>query len=86
MAILVDSPIWPFRDDLWAHLVSDESYDELHEFAARLGLPRRAFQGDHYDVPRPLRERAIELGAQAVTGRELLLRLTGAGLKRSRRR
>jgi hypothetical protein len=85
MAILVDPPIWPFRDRLWAHLVSDESYDELHEFAARLGLPRRAFQGDHYDIPEPLRERAIELGARPVTGRELITRLRAAGLRRPRR-
>jgi hypothetical protein len=31
--------------------VSVESYDELHAMAAALGIPRRAFQGDHYDVP-----------------------------------
>ncbi len=85
MAILVDPAIWPFRDRLWAHLVSDESYDELHEFAARLGIPQRAFQGDHYDVPAALRERAIELGAQPVSGRELITRLRASGLRRPRR-
>ena len=85
MTILVDPAIWPFRGRLWAHLVSDESYDELHAFAERLGMPRRAFQGDHYDVPAELRERAIELGASAVTGRELITRLRASGLRRSRR-
>ena len=49
--------------------MSDESYDELHAFAARLGIPRRSFQGDHYDVPTEYRERAIELGAEAVIDR-----------------
>jgi hypothetical protein len=84
LTILVDPAIWPFRDRLWAHLVSDESYDELHAFASRLGLPRRAFQGDHYDVPEPLRAVAIELGAQPVSGRELITRLRASGLRRVR--
>src|SRR4051812_22389142 len=65
VAILVDDAIWHWRGRRWAHLVSDESYDELHAFAERLGVPRRAFQGDHYDVPSDLRKTAIELGALA---------------------
>lgn len=66
---------------MWAHLVSDASYDELHEFAERLGIPRRAFQGDHYDVPEDLRAEAIALGAAPVTGSELIRRLLAAGLR-----
>jgi uncharacterized protein DUF4031 len=83
--ILVDEARWPWRDRLWAHLVSDESYEELHTFAARLDIPRRAFQGDHYDVPTEYRELAIEQGAEAVTTRELLSRLRSAGLRLSPR-
>lgn len=79
--ILVDQAIWPHAGRRWAHLVSDESYDELHAFAARLGLPRRGFQGDHYDVPSEYRERAIELGAVPVGSRELVRRLRAAGLR-----
>ena len=86
MAILVDPAVWPWRGQLWAHLVSDSSYDELHAFAAGLGIPRRAFQGDHYDVPASHREQAIELGAAAVPARELLARLVGAGLRQPRHR
>jgi len=67
-----------------AHLVSDDSYDELHDFAARLGLARRVFQDDHYDVPADVREKAIGLGAQPVAARELLARLKAAGLRRKR--
>ena len=85
VAVLVDPATWPFRGRLWAHLVSDVTYEELHAFAARLGIPRAAFQGDHYDVPAALRERAIELGAAPVTGRELILRLRASGLRRPRR-
>ena len=86
MAILVDPAVWPWRGRQWAHLVSDASYDELHVFAARLGLPPHAFQGDHYDVPAPLREQAIALGAQPVGARELVARLTAAGLRRPKGR
>jgi Protein of unknown function (DUF4031) len=82
LAVLVDPAVWPFRDQLWAHLVSDVSYDELHAFAELLGIPPRAFQGDHYDVPASLRERAIELGAVPVPSKELLTRLKAAGLRR----
>ena len=80
--ILVDEARWPWRGRRWAHLVSDESYDELHRFAERLGLPRRIFQGDHYDVPTEIRVQAIRLGASAVSSRELLARLRDAGLRR----
>jgi hypothetical protein len=79
--ILVDEARWPWRGRRWAHLASDTSYDELHLFAARLGVPRRAFQGDHYDLPTEVRLQAIRLGARPVTSRELLVRLRGAGLR-----
>jgi len=81
--ILVDEARWPWRGRHWAHLVSDASYEELHEFAGRLGIPRRAFQGDHYDVPADARLRALALGARAVNSRELVARLRGAGLRLS---
>ncbi len=80
--ILVDQAVWPWRGRRWAHLVSDSSYEELHLFAARLWIPRRAFQGDHYDIPTELRTLAIELGAVAVDSRELVVRLRDAGLRR----
>ena len=82
--LLIDPPLWSAHGRLWSHLVSDVSYDELHAFAAQLGVPRRAFQGDHYDIPARLRDTAIALGAQPVPARELLGRLKGAGLRRRR--
>jgi hypothetical protein len=84
--ILVDEAVWRWRGRRWAHLVSDASLDELHAFAERLGLRREWFQGDHYDVPTEVRELAIEFGAAAVTSRELLVRLTAAGLRRRQAR
>lgn len=84
VAILVDPAVWPWRGRVWAHLVSDVSYDELHVFAGRLGIPIEAFQGDHYDVPADQRQRALDLGAEAVGSRELVRRLRAAGLRRRR--
>ena len=87
MTVLIDPPVWPWRGRRWSHLVSDVSYDELHAFVAvELGIPRRAFQGDHYDVPEDLYEVAVAAGAHAVSCRELLGRLRGAGLRRPKRR
>jgi hypothetical protein len=63
-------------------MVSDVSYEELHTFAADLGMPVRAFDRDHYDVPSDLYEAALLQGAEAVGCQELLLRLTKAGLRR----
>jgi hypothetical protein len=80
--ILIDDAIWRARGRRWAHLVSDTSYDELHAFAARLGLPERAFHRDHYDVPAELRDNAVSLGAATVSSRELVRRLQTAGLRR----
>lgn len=82
--ILVDEAVWPWRGRLWAHLISDTSYEELHEFAGRLGLPRHIFQGDHYDIPAGLRTRAIAMGAEPVDGRQIVSRLVAAGLRRRR--
>ena len=84
MTVLVDAAIWPFEGRKWAHLLSDKSFEELHEFAEQLGIPRRAFQGDHYDVPTEYRDRAIALGAEPVPSRELVRRLRAAGLRRAR--
>jgi hypothetical protein len=83
VTILVDNAVWAWRGRRWAHLVSDQSYVELHSFAERLGLERRWFQGDHYDVPTEYRAIAIELGAEAVDSRQLLRRLRASGLRLS---
>jgi hypothetical protein len=74
----------PFRS--WCHLVSDASFEELHAFAAGLGIPRRFFQGDHYDLPAHLRDRAIDLGAVPVSTRDLIVRMAGPRGERARRR
>jgi len=82
MTVYIDPPVWPGHGTLWSHLVSDVSYAELHAFAAALGCPPRAFDRDHYDVPLARYERAVRLGAVEVGSKELLRRLTEAGLRR----
>lgn len=70
MTVYVDDAVTLWRDERWAHLMAD-TLDELHAFAQQLGLPRRAFQdktsGAHYDITAALRERAIALGAMAIS-------------------
>ena len=81
MTILIDEARWWFRGRRWCHLVSDRSLDELHDFAASCGIPRRGFQGDHYDVPEEYRADLIAAGATVVESRELVRRLRAAGLR-----
>lgn len=81
MAILVDDPLWWRHERHWCHMVSDESLDELHLFAAALGVPERGFHRDHYDIPHSLRDVALEMGAVAVSSRELVRRLRASGLR-----
>jgi Protein of unknown function (DUF4031) len=90
MAVLID-PLREYPDaglrwTHWCHMVSDSEFEELHAFAARLGIPRRGFQGDHYDLPPPLRARAVALGALEVGTGELVLRMAGARGDRARAR
>ncbi|MFM1964590.1 MAG: hypothetical protein RL134_315 [Actinomycetota bacterium] len=81
MALLLDEAHWHWRGRWWCHLVSDHSLSELHAFAEWIGVPRRAFQGDHYDIPDEARPVAIEEGALVVTSREIVLALYAAGLR-----
>jgi len=79
--ILLDPPLWPRHERLWSHLVSDTSLDELHAFAARAGIPPRAFDLDHYDVPDERYDELVALGAVPVGTRELVRRLRASGLR-----
>ncbi|GHH03570.1 DUF4031 domain-containing protein [Streptomyces rubradiris] len=86
MTLYVDPPAWPGHGRLWSHLVSDASYDELHAFADRLGLPRRAFDNDHYDLPEHRYADAVAAGAVQVSSREVVRLLRESGLRRPKGR
>jgi 8-oxo-dGTP pyrophosphatase MutT (NUDIX family) len=81
VTIWIDPPAWPAHGRLWSHLVSDVGYDELHAFAERVGVPRRGFEGDHYDVPEERYDDIVAAGARETSTRDLLSRLQGAGLR-----
>jgi hypothetical protein len=82
VTVYIDPPTWPGHGRLWSHLVSDVSYDELHVFAADLGVPPRAFERDHYDIPSHRYADAVRAGAVEVSSREVVRLLYGAGLRR----
>ncbi len=85
MTVLIDQPIWPAHNTLWAHLVSDQSLEELHAFAERAELPRRGFDRDHYDVPQHKYDELVALGAEPVGVRDMVKRLQASGLRVSQR-
>ena len=68
MAVYVDPAIWRHAGRKWCHLMADDS-DELHRFAARLGLHLSSYQGPpktsapHYDITSYERDKAVRLGA-----------------------
>lgn len=80
--ILIDPPAVPRWGRLWSHLASDDSLEELHDFARAQQIPARGFDRDHYDVPGEHHARMVAAGATPVSSRELVLRLRRAGLRR----
>lgn len=81
MTVLLDPPLWPNHGRIWGHLVSDASLAELHAFAATAGIPERAFDRDHYDVPAERYDDLVAQGAVLVGSRELVRRLRASGLR-----
>ena len=77
MAVYVDAAIWTWSGLKWCHLLADD-LDELHRFAAQLGIKRNSFQcppkvaTPHYDLTGYERGRAISLGA-IVCSREQII-------------
>ncbi len=86
MTIWIDPPAWPAHNRLWSHLISDTSYDELQVFAALAGIPRRGFDGDHFDVPQELYAALVDAGAQPTGGKDLARRLRDSGLRFQKRK
>ena len=76
-AVYVDEAIWEWRGLKWAHLLADDT-DDLHRFAAALGIHRTSYQGPprtsvpHYDLTSYERRRAIAPGAIACGRDEIV--------------
>ena len=64
-----------------SHMIADTD-DEAHAMAARIGVARKWYQGDHYDICRSMREKAVKAGAVEITIRQLgaMARLKKFGL------
>lgn len=77
MAVYVDDAIWHWHGRMWCHLLAD-STDELHRFAALLGIHRSSYQGPprtskpHYDLTAWEQRLAIARGASPC-GREEII-------------
>ena len=87
MPVYVDEPIFERWGRRWCHLTADTT-EELHAFAAMLGLERSRLQSkaarpwaDHYDITEERREAAVARGAVEITLKE-----AGRRLARERRR
>lgn len=74
MAVYVDdmhrSPMGRFRQMKMCHMIA-EGEPELHRMAERIGVERRRYQGDHYDLPVSKRSLAVRHGAIEISMREL---------------
>lgn len=79
--IFIDPPYWPAHGTLFSHLISDASLAELHAFAAAQGIAERAFDLDHYDVPKRRYQSLLAAGAVPISGKELARTLAGSGLR-----
>lgn len=53
------------------HMIADTEA-ELHAMADSIGVARKWYQGNHYDVCKAKRELAISLGATPVSQRDLV--------------
>lgn len=69
MTVYVDDMQAPFRRMIMCHMIADTP-EELHAMADRIGVARRWFQGDHYDIAMIKRRLAVAAGAQQITWRQ----------------
>lgn len=73
MTVYVDDmhkyPMGQFRGMSMSHMIADTE-DELHAMAAKIGVLRRWYQGDHYDVALAKRALAVKAGAVEITWKQ----------------
>ncbi|MGH7490593.1 MAG: DUF4031 domain-containing protein [bacterium] len=54
---------------IMSHMIAD-SEEELHAMADKIGVARRWFQKDHYDITQAKKALALKYGAKAITWRQ----------------
>lgn len=75
MSVYVDDMFASLGRMKMCHMIADTS-EELHEMAQKIGVARRWVQHpgtptEHYDVCKEKRERAVRLGAEEITLRQI---------------
>lgn len=60
----------PGRTYVMCHMIADTEA-ELHAMADKIGVARRWYQGDHYDITKSKRVLAVAAGAREITQRQL---------------
>ena len=66
------------RRYVMCHMIADTD-EELHAMVAKIGVARKWFQGDHYDITLAKRALAVQNGAVEITWRQCGLMM---GVKR----
>lgn len=69
MTIYVDDMRAPFGRLVMCHMIADREA-ELHAMADKIGVARKWYQGDHYDIALTKRALAVAGGAVEITMRQ----------------
>jgi len=77
MTIYVDDMRAGYGQMIMCHMIGPEA--ELLEMADRIGVKRRWYQGDHFDICQSKRNLALKAGAKEITSRQ------AAAMRRRRR-
>ena len=70
MTVYVDTMRAPFKGMVMCHMIAN-SEQELHAMAAAIGMQRKWYQRDHYDISMEMKQLALQKGAREIGMREL---------------
>lgn len=70
VTVYVDTMRAKYRRMIMCHMVADTE-EELHAMADKIGVSRKWYQGNHYDICLAKKKLALKYGACEITMREL---------------
>jgi hypothetical protein len=70
MTVYVDDMRANFGRMIMCHMIADTE-EELHAMADKIGVARKWYQDDHYDIALSKRALAVAAGAREITLRQL---------------
>lgn len=77
MTVFIDNANIPYKRMIMCHMVAD-TLEELHIMADAIGVKRKWFQSHtnypHYDICKQSKDKALSLGAQECTKKELVIK------------